>query len=227
MSDHGLPDYPMYGSGPDPLTASGSHVVPQQQPQQQLPQQPQQPAPRQQPQQPLPMHKPLPAEQAPLPDSAASPLAGVVIRCVVNGEPVEVPDVWIADSLLFLLRERLGRTAAKDGCGEGECGACVVLLDGEPVLGCLTPALAAEGSSVTTAEAYGEDDRVSAALAAHCGAGCGYCLPGIGLSARALLARQPDPSEAAIRESLSGHLCRCLPPGPFVDAVYEAADRRG
>lgn len=216
MSDHGLPDYPTYGSGSDPLTASGSHVVQQQQQQQLQP-------PQQQPRQPLPMT----AEQAPLPDSSASPLAGVVIRCVVNGEPVEVPDVWIADSLLFLLRERLGRTAAKDGCGEGECGACVVLLDGEPVLGCLTPALAAEGSSVTTAEAYGEEDRVSAALAAHCGAGCGYCLPGIGLSARALLARQPDPSEAAIRESLSGHLCRCLPPGPFVDAVYEAADRRG
>jgi carbon-monoxide dehydrogenase small subunit len=142
---------------------------------------------------------------------------------VVNGEPVEVPEVWVADSLLFLLRDRLGRTAAKDGCGEGECGACVVLLDGEPVLGCLTPALAAEGSAVTTAEAYGEERPVSAALAAHCGAGCGYCLPGIGLSTRALLARQPEPSEAAIRESLSGHLCRCLPPGHFVDAVREAA----
>lgn len=157
--------------------------------------------------------------------AAASPLPAVVIRCVVNGEPVEVPEVYIADSLLFLLRERLGRTAAKDGCGEGECGACVVLLDGEPVLGCLTPALAAEGSAVTTAEAYGEADRVAAALAAHCGAGCGYCLPGIGLSVRDLLARQPEPSEAAIRESLSGHLCRCLPPGHFVDAVREAVSR--
>lgn len=156
---------------------------------------------------------------------AAGPLASVPIRCVVNGEPVEVPEVWIADSLLFLLRERLGRTAAKDGCGEGECGACLVLLDGEPVLGCLTPALAAEGSAVTTPEAYPDGDRVAAALAAHCGAGCGYCLPGIGLSVRDLLARQPEPSEAAIRESLSGHLCRCLPPGHFVDAVREAVGR--
>jgi carbon-monoxide dehydrogenase small subunit len=98
-----------------------------------------------------------------------------------------------------------------------------VLLDGEPVLACLTPALVAEGSVVTTPEAYGEGDEVSAALAAHCGAGCGYCLPGIGLTTRSLLARQPEPSEAAIREALSGHLCRCLPPGHFIDAVNEAA----
>ena len=172
--------------------------------------------------------EPVPAPPMP---PAAGPFAKVVIRCVVNGERVEVPEVWVADSLLFLLRDRLGRTAAKDGCGEGECGACVVLLDGEPVLGCLTPALAAEGSAVTTPEAYGDGDAVSAALAAHCGAGCGYCLPGIGLSTRALLARQPEPSEAAIRESLSGHLCRCLPPGHFVDAVREVVEegvrRRG
>lgn len=153
-------------------------------------------------------------------------LVTVPIRCVVNGDPVEVPQVWVADSLLFMLRERLGLTGTKDGCGEGECGACVVLLDGEPVLGCLTPALAAEGSYVTTVEAFGEGDEVSAALAAHCGAGCGYCLPGIGLSVRTLLARQPEPSESAIRESLSGHLCRCLSPGPFIDAVREASESR-
>lgn len=184
---------------PDVLGGSGTYFVPQ------VPEQPAEPVP------------------APPMPPAAGPFAKVVIRCVVNGEPVEVPEVWVADSLLFLLRDRLGRTAAKDGCGEGECGACVVLLDGEPVLGCLTPALAAEGSAVTTGEAYGEGDAVSAALAAHCGAGCGYCLPGIGLSTRALLSRQPEPSEAAIREALSGHLCRCLPPGHFVDAVREAA----
>ena len=192
---------------PDVLAGSGAYFVPQ------VPEQPVEPVP------------------APPMPPAAGPFAKVVIRCVVNGERVEVPEVWVADSLLFLLRDRLGRTAAKDGCGEGECGACVVLLDGEPVLGCLTPALAAEGSAVTTPEAYGDGDAVSAALAAHCGAGCGYCLPGIGLSTRSLLARQPEPSEAAIRESLSGHLCRCLPPGHFVDAVrevvQEAVKRRG
>lgn len=164
------------------------------------------------------------------PDAGTEPeavtLVTVPIRCVVNGDPVEVPQVWVADSLLFMLRERIGLTGSKDGCGEGECGACVVLLDGEPVLGCLTPALAAEGSYVTTVEAFGEGDEVSAALAAHCGAGCGYCLPGIGLSVRTLLARQPEPSESAIRESLSGHLCRCLSPGPFIDAVREASEAR-
>jgi carbon-monoxide dehydrogenase small subunit len=158
---------------------------------------------------------------------ASGPFTTLSVRFVLNGEPVEVPEVWVADSLLFVLRDRLGRTAAKDGCGEGECGACVVLVDGEPVLGCLTPALVAEGSAVTTAEAYGDGDEVSAALAAHCGAGCGFCLPGIGLTTRSLLARQPEPSEAAIRESLSGHVCRCLPPGHFVDAVNEAVRRRG
>ena len=171
---------------------------------------------------------PAPAAGPPMPP-ASGPFSTVSIRCAVNGEPVEVPEVWVADSLLFVLRDRLGRTAAKDGCGEGECGACVVLLDGEPVLSCLTPALVAEGSAVTTPEAYAEDDAVAAALAAHCGAGCGYCLPGIGLTTRSLLTRQPEPSEAAIRESLSGHLCRCLPPGHFIDAVNEAAKkvRRG
>jgi aerobic-type carbon monoxide dehydrogenase small subunit (CoxS/CutS family) len=165
--------------------------------------------------------EPVPAQPMP---PASGPFTTVSVRFVVNGEPVEVPEIWVADSLLFVLRDRLGRTAAKDGCGEGECGACVVLLDGEPVLGCLTPALVAEGSAVTTPEAYGEGDKVSAALAAHCGAGCGYCLPGIGLTTRSLLVRQPEPSEAAIREALSGHLCRCLPPGHFIDAVNEAAE---
>jgi len=188
---------------PDVLAGSGAYFLPQ------VPEQPLEPI-----------------SPPPMPP-AAGPFAKVVIRCVVNGEPVELPGVWVADSLLFLLRDRLGRTAAKDGCGEGECGACVVLLDGEPVLGCLTPALAAEGSAITTAEAYREGDEVSAALAAHCGAGCGYCLPGIGLTVRGLLTRQPEPSEAAIRESLSGHLCRCLPPGHFIDAVNEAVKRRG
>ena len=187
---------------PDVLAGTGAYFVPQ------VPEQPVEPVP------------------APPMPPAAGPFAKVVIRCVVNGERVEVPEVWVADSLLFLLRDRLGRTAAKDGCGEGECGSCLVLLDGEPVLGCLTPALAAEGSAVTTPEAYGDGDAVSTALAAHCGAGCGYCLPGIGLSTRALLARQPEPSEAAIRESLSGHLCRCLPPGHFVDAVREVVQEQ-
>jgi carbon-monoxide dehydrogenase small subunit len=165
---------------------------------------------------------PEPVPAPPMPP-ASGPFATLSVRFAVNGEPVEVPEIWVADSLLFVLRDRLGRTAAKDGCGEGECGACLVLLDGEPVLACLTPALVAEGSVVTTPEAYGEGDEVSAALAAHCGAGCGYCLPGIGLTTRSLLARQPEPSEAAIREALSGHLCRCLPPGHFIDAVNEAA----
>lgn len=208
-------------SFPDPLSASGAYAIPAQAGPGDsgggwaAPAEPS-----------FPEHS-VPASPAAGPGAAGPALPTVVIRCVVNGEPVELPEVWVADSLLFLLRDRLGLTAAKDGCGEGECGACAVLLDGEPVLGCLTPALAAEGSAVTTAEAYGEGDPVASALAAHCGAGCGYCFPGIGLTVRGLLARQPEPSEAAIRESLSGHVCRCLPPGHFIDAIREAVQRRG
>lgn len=143
----------------------------------------------------------------------------------VNGSPQQVTDAWIGESLLFVLRERLGFTAAKDGCGEGECGACTVLMDGQPTAACLVPAVAAEGRAIETPELHAvpQPDPVAAALAAHAGAGCGFCLPGVGMELRALLARNGKPSAAAIRETLSGHRCRCLPPERFVAATTEAA----
>jgi aerobic-type carbon monoxide dehydrogenase small subunit (CoxS/CutS family) len=143
----------------------------------------------------------------------------------VNGSPQRVDDAWVGESLLFVLRERLGLTAVKDGCGEGECGACTVLMDGQPVAACLVPAAAAEGRAIETPEIHAvpQPDPVAAALAAHAGAGCGFCLPGIGMELRALLARNGKPSPAAIREALSGHRCRCLPPERFVAATQDAA----
>ena len=143
----------------------------------------------------------------------------------VNGSPQQVADAWIGESLLFVLRERLGFTAAKDGCGEGECGACTVLMDGQPTAACLVPAVVAEGRAIETPELHAvpQPDAVAAALAVHAGAGCGFCLPGVGMELRALLARNGKPSAAAIRETLSGHRCRCLPPERFVAATNEAA----
>ena len=115
--------------------------------------------------------------------------------------------------LLDVLRESLGLTGTKEGCGEGECGACSVLLDGELVCSCLVPALQTVGANVTTIEgvapAAGTLDRVQQAFVDCGGAQCGICTPGMVLAAKALLARHPHPGEAEIREGLAGNLCRC------------------
>ena len=154
---------------------------------------------------------------------AAGDFATVDFELAVNGTAQPVAGAWIGESLLFALRERLGLVAAKDGCGEGECGACTVLMDGQPTAACLVPAVAAVGRDVRTPEIYAvpRPDAVAAALAVHAGTGCGYCLPGIGMELRALLARNAKPSAAAVREALSGHRCRCLPAECFVDAIGE------
>lgn len=154
---------------------------------------------------------------------AGWPTAGYQVT--VNGSSQPVSNAWIGESLLFVLRERLGFTAVKDGCGEGECGACTVLMDGQPVAACLVPAAAVPGRAIETPEAHAvpQPDAVAAALAGHAGAGCGFCLPGIGMQIRALLARSGKPSAAAVREALSGNRCRCLPPQRFIAAVDDAA----
>ncbi|HEV3173300.1 MAG TPA: 2Fe-2S iron-sulfur cluster-binding protein [Actinocrinis sp.] len=156
-------------------------------------------------------------------DFAAVDFATVDFELAVNGTAQPVAGAWIGESLLFALRERLGLVAAKDGCGEGECGACTVLMDGQPTAACLVPAVAAVGRDVRTPEIYAvpRPDAVAAALAVHAGTGCGYCLPGVGMELRALLARNPKPSAPAVREALSGHRCRCLPAECFVDAIGE------
>jgi aerobic-type carbon monoxide dehydrogenase small subunit (CoxS/CutS family) len=153
--------------------------------------------------------------------TAGEPWPTVDFELEVNGATQPVVGAWIGESLLFALRERLGLVAAKDGCAEGECGACTILMDGQPTAACLVPAVAAVGRDVRTPETYAvpRPDAVASALAANAGTGCGFCLPGIGMELRALIARNPKPRAAAVREALSGHRCRCLPAERFVAAM--------
>ena len=153
------------------------------------------------------------------------------IELFVNGDRVElsVPDHW---TLLEALRYRLGLTGTKQGCDKGDCGACTVLLDGEAVLSCVTLATSARGRQVTTIEglapahvkAGGKGvDPVQDAFD-RCGAlQCGFCQPGMMLSAKALLAKQPNPSREEIRAALSGNLCRCTGYNQIIDAVVAAS----
>ena len=142
------------------------------------------------------------------------------VRFLVNGEPTEL-DVPGMRRLLDVLREDLGLTGTKEGCGEGECGACTVLLDGEPVTGCLTMAGQAEGRAITTVEGLGGTDPVQRAFAAEHAFQCGWCTPGFVLTVKRLLEENAEPSEAEIAEALGGNLCRC---GSYVNIV--AAARR-
>ena len=131
-------------------------------------------------------------------------------------------------SLLDTVRDELGLTGAKEGCDDSECGACMMLLDGEPVNACSYLALQAAGRAVTTVEGLADDGELSPlqrAFLDEAGVQCGFCTPGMLVSASALLARQPDPSEAEIRIALSGNLCRCTGYDGIVRAVRRAAAR--
>jgi len=143
----------------------------------------------------------------------------------VNGEPVSLA-VEPRLTLLEVLRDTLGLTGTKEGCGTGDCGACTVLLDGDPVNSCLLLAVEAEGSEVITVEGLGNDDNlhpVQKALIAHGGVQCGFCTPGVVLSSVALLKRNPRPTEAEIRDALAGNLCRCTGYDKIVRSVLAAA----
>jgi carbon-monoxide dehydrogenase small subunit len=150
------------------------------------------------------------------------------ISFTVNGEPKQVR-AYPMERLLDVLRLELGLTGAKEGCGEGECGSCSVLMDGALVNSCLVPALQAIGTSVVTIEglAAGQTLHVLQEAFLECGgAQCGICTPGMILAAAHLLNGKPEPTIDEIREGLSGNLCRCTGYSQIVEAVAEAA-RRG
>ena len=129
--------------------------------------------------------------------------------------------------LLEVLRDKLALTGAKLACGMGECGACTVLLDGEAVCSCLTLAIETQGREITTIEGLADGERldpIQEAFAATGGVQCGFCTPGMILTAKALLAECPHPSEQEVRQALSGNLCRCTGYSKIVEAVLRAAD---
>jgi carbon-monoxide dehydrogenase small subunit len=152
------------------------------------------------------------------------------ISLVVNGSPREL-DVPPLLRLLDALRGPLGLTGAKEGCAEGECGACTVLLDGEPVNACLVAVGQCEGREVTTVEALGDAAHLSPlqrCFVEEGGAQCGICTPGVLIAAEHLLSRSPDPTEIEIREGLAGNICRCTGYQRIVESVRAAAAlRRG
>jgi aerobic carbon-monoxide dehydrogenase small subunit len=148
----------------------------------------------------------------------------VQVRMQVNGEWREAT-VAPETTLLDVLRETWGLTGTKKGCDEGECGACTVLLDGEPVNACLVLAVRAQGASVTTIEGVGDPRHphpLQSAFVENAAVQCGYCAPGMILSAKALLDKNLNPTAQEVRRALSGNLCRCTGYTKIVDAVLRA-----
>jgi len=150
------------------------------------------------------------------------------ITLTVNGENEQI-DVPSNMTLLQALRDKLALTGTKNGCNAGECGACTVLLNGEPVNSCMILAVECQGATVVTVEGLAHDgvlDPVQEAVVDHGGVQCGFCTAGILISARGLLNRNLAPNEAEIREALVGNLCRCTGYNRIVEAIHDAAERQ-
>jgi aerobic carbon-monoxide dehydrogenase small subunit len=150
------------------------------------------------------------------------------ITTTVNGETRQVDDVWPGESLLYVLRERMGLPGSKNACEQGECGSCTVYLDGILVCACLVAAGQAEGRDVVTVEGLATGDALHPVQECLIEAGavqCGFCTPGLAVAAHDLLERNPRPSDPEIREALAGNLCRCTGYEKILDAVRLAADR--
>jgi len=147
------------------------------------------------------------------------------ITLTVNGEPEQV-DISSNLTLLGLLREKLALTGTKNGCSTGECGACTVLMNGEPVNSCMVLAVECDGAEIITVEGLAQDGQLNPVQQALIDAGgvqCGFCTPGVLITARALLDRNPHPSEAEISEALVGNLCRCTGYVRIIQGIQEAA----
>ena len=151
------------------------------------------------------------------------------LTLTVNGEHREVDGVWEGESLLHALREHLDLPGSKNACEQGECGSCTVYLDGVPVCACLVAAGQADGHDIMTVEGLAEADGslhpVQQAFIEAGAVQCGFCTPGLLVAAHDLLARQPDPADADIREALAGNLCRCTGYEKILEAVRLAAGR--
>lgn len=156
-------------------------------------------------------------------------MAGVHVSTVVNGDPVEFV-CHPGDTLLDSLRDRLGLTGAKEGCGTGDCGACSVTLDGQLVCSCLVLGAEADGREVGTVEGIANGDELhplQSKFIEHAALQCGICTPGFLVAAKALLDRNSDPTEEEIRYALAGNLCRCTGYDKIVRAVQAAAQEMG
>ena len=147
----------------------------------------------------------------------------------VNGTEHHVAGAWLGESLLYVLRERLGLPGAKNACEQGECGSCSVLVDGRLVCSCLVLAATAVGTEVTTVESLAADGVLSDVQQAFVDAGavqCGFCTPGLVMAVDDLLRRDGAPTELEVREAISGNLCRCTGYGRVIEAVRVAVRRR-
>ena len=154
-------------------------------------------------------------------------MPAVAVTIAVNGVPLPLA-LEPTRSLLSVLRTEVGLTGTKEGCDDSECGACMVLVDGHPVNACSYLAVQCDGHAVTTVEGLGHPQRLGALQQAFLEAGgvqCGYCTPGMLVSATALLDANPQPTETEVREALAGNLCRCTGYQRIVDAVLSAAGR--
>jgi carbon-monoxide dehydrogenase small subunit len=151
------------------------------------------------------------------------------IKLTVNNQPYRL-SVLPWRTLLEVIREDLGLTGTKEGCGLGECGACTVLMDGQAVNSCLVLATEADGREITTIEGLAQGDKlhpIQQAFVEHGGLQCGFCTPGMILSAKALLDQNPTPSEEEIKQGISGNLCRCTGYTKIIESIRAAAENMG
>lgn len=146
----------------------------------------------------------------------------------VNGETYKL-SIDVRRTLLEVLRDELNLTGTKEGCGTGDCGACTVLLDGTPIASCLTLAIEAQGKEISTIEGLAKDGQlhpIQRAFIDHGAIQCGYCTPGMIMSAKALLDRNPQPTEAEVREAISGNYCRCTGYTKILEAILAASQAK-
>jgi carbon-monoxide dehydrogenase small subunit len=156
------------------------------------------------------------------------PAIGMRISCSVNGNAVSAEDVWEGESLLYVLRERIGLYGSKNACEQGECGSCSVYLDGTLVCACLVLGGQAEGREIVTVEGIASGDSLHPIQEAFVEAGavqCGFCTPGLVVATHDLLRRVPQPDTVQIREALAGNICRCTGYAKILAAVHLAAER--